>query len=326
MFLLVYLDTCLLLYIIVETLLYYLHEINQIHFFSIIHLSAFACYFSYLMNRLCAALCSWLITCFTFIRFINIFRQFDTVRSNLILLTTLFIIIFIANSYSFFVLEYTSEQNSLLNYSNLTDTYIDTRSFCNIRREYANNRAILLLNTLVAGVFNLAMPSLLILIVNIIMICLIKRIYSLQERDPMQKRSDTSNYRSTRSTLLVISVTYTLVYLPYLIFYFLMIILEDKREILYICSEVAYILRHVSHSINFYAYAFTNLRFRRELLFILSYLFRPCLKLCKREKYRQQKRTQLILLDKCRLPPPPTPIYSNLLNRTSLQFHRQIPI
>jgi len=86
------LDTCLLLYMVIETLLYYLYEIDRIEFFSLMHISAFSCYFSYMINRLCAALCSWLITCFTFIRFINIFRQFNTIKSNLILLTSLLLL------------------------------------------------------------------------------------------------------------------------------------------------------------------------------------------------------------------------------------------
>lgn len=295
------------------------------------HLSAFSCYFSYVMNRFCAALCSWLITCFTFIRFINIFRQFNTIRSNLILLTTLFMIILIANSYSFLVLEYTSENNSLAplnatmtNSSQVNETAFHNQPFCNIRREYANDRSVLLINTLVAGVFNLAIPSLLIFIMNLTMLGVIKRIYSTQTLNQINKRTDTTNYRSTRSTLLVISVTYTLVYLPYLIFYFLMIILEDKREIIYVCSEVTYILRHVSHSINFYAYIFTNLRFRREILFLISSLYRPCAKLCQRNHYKQRERTRMVLLSKCRLPPPP--VYQNLLKRSTPHLHIRIMV
>ena len=277
---------------VTETLLYYLYEIDRIPFFSFMHISAFSCYFSYMINRLCAALCSWLITCFTFIRFINIFRQFNTIKSNLILLVSLFIIITIANSYSFIVLEYNSGQNSSINNNSNYETV------CDIRLEYAENRAILLINILVAGVLNLALPSILILVVNVTILCLIKRVYSTQAYDNLKRRSDTTNYRSTRSTLLVISMTYTLFYIPYLIFYFLMIFLEDNDGTLFRCSEVTYILRHVSHSVNFYAYIFPNLRFRREILSLLHFLCRPCLNVRKRKQ-----RTRLIILGKTRLPP-----------------------
>jgi hypothetical protein len=300
-----FLDTCLLLYWVIDTLLAYLYDIKQTKFFSLMHISAFSCYFSYMINRLCAALCSWLITCFTFIRFINLFRQFDTIKSNLILLTSLIIILSVANSYSIIVLEYDPEQKYQINETIINNTYSNHQTLCTIRSEYAEDRLTLLINILVAGVFNLALPSILILIVNIIMLCLIKRIYSTQAYENKNKRrSDVLTYRSTRSTLLVISVTYTLFYLPYVIFYFLIIILEDVDGTLYSLSEITYNLRHVSHSVNFYAYIFTNLRFRREILYFLRYIFRPCLNLRKRRQYKEKQKSRLILLDKSPLPPP----------------------
>lgn len=299
---------------VIETLLYYLYQIDRIKFFSLIHISAFSCYFSYIINRLCAALCSWLITCFTFIRFINMFRQFNTIRSNIILLISLFIIISIANSYSFIVLEYNTVENhsineTLRNNTQENMTFFNHQTLCNIRLKYADDQLTLLLNILVAGVLNLALPSILILIMNITMICFIKRIYTTRSEDKSARRSDITNYRSTRSTLLVISMTYTLFYLPYLIFYFLMIILEDKHAIIYICSEVTYILRHVSHSVNFYAYIFTNLRFRREISSLLHTLCRLRFNFRKRNQYKPTKKSQRIILDKCRLPPPLLPAY-----------------
>lgn len=307
---------------VTETLLYYLYDINRIPFFSFMHISAFSCYFSYIINRLCAALCSWLITCFTFIRFINIFRQFNTIKSNLILLTSLFIIISIANSYSFIVLEYNTGQNHSINITlrNNTEKNLDAlnhQTVCDIRSEYADDRLILLINILVAGVLNLALPSILILVVNITILCLIKRVYSTQAYDNLKRvrRSDATNYRSTRSTLLVISMTYTLVYIPYLIFYFLMIFLEDKDGTLFRCSEVTYILRHVSHSVNFYAYIFPNFRFRHEILSLLRFLFRPCLNIRKRHQYEQrQQQPRLIISEKYRLSPTPINHLSNKKN------------
>ncbi len=299
---------------VIETLLYYLYEIGRIKFFSLIHISAFSCYSSFLINRLCAALSSWLITCFTFIRFINLFRQFNTIKSNLIILTSLFIIISIANSYSIIVLEYDAKQNFQINDTRLNDTlfndthtnvtFFNHKTLCNIRSKYANDQLILLINIRVAGGLNLALPSILIFIVNIAMLGYIKRIYSTQSYDKIRRRSDKTNYRSTRSTLLIISMTYTLFYLPYLMFYFLMTILEDKNGILYICSEVTYILRHVSHSVNFYAYISTNLRFRREILVLLRFLVRPCFHLRKRRDYEQRRKAEFIILDKYRLPRP----------------------
>jgi hypothetical protein len=263
-----------------------------------------------MINRLCAALCSWLIACFTLIRFINLFRQFNTIKSNIILLTSLIIIFSLANSYSIIVLEYDPEEKFQLNETlyNITyknQTQFNQQTLCTIRSEYADDRLTLLINILVAGVFNLALPTILILIVNITMLCFIKRIYSTQAYDKIQRRSDVLTYRSTRSTLLVISMTYTLFYLPYVIFYFLVIILEDVDGTLYNLTEVTYILRHVSHSVNFYAYIFTNLRFRREILLLLRYLFRPCLNFKKRQRYKQKRKTRLILIDRSPLPPPP---------------------
>jgi len=317
---------------VIETLLYYLYEIDRIEFFSLIHISSFSCYFSYIINRLCAALCSWLITCFTFIRFINIFRQFNTIKSNIILLISLFIIISLANSYSIIVLEYNTEQTYHINETIFNNTQTNMTIFnhptlCNIRSKYAENKLILLINILVAGVLNLALPSILISILNITMFCYIKRIYSTQIDDKKRRRSDTSNYRSTRSTLLVISMTYTLFYLPYIIFYFLMIILEDKDGRIYICSEITYILRHVSHSVNFYAYIFTNFRFRRQILSLLRSLFRPCLRLKKRHHY---KKSELILLDKSRLPPPLPLYYGSMIGKSqqviNIPFRNQIDL
>ncbi|CAF3661880.1 unnamed protein product [Rotaria sp. Silwood1] len=304
------LDTCLLLYWVIDTLLAYLYDKKKIEFFSLMHISAFSCFCSYMINRLCAALCSWLITCFTFIRFINIFRQFNTVKYNIILLTSLTIIFSIANSYSFIVLEYDQERkhqnNEIIfnnNNTNKTMSFIPNHTLCTIRSKYANDRLMLLLNILVAGVLNLALPSILIVIVNITMLCFIKRIYSTQNRNKkITSRIDVINYRSTRSTLVIISMTYALFYLPYLIFYFLMIILEDIDETLYNCSEIAYILRHVSHSVNFYAYIFTNRRFRCEILLLFRYVFRLCFDFKKTNLYKRTPKPPIIILDKYHSP------------------------
>ena len=271
------LDTCLLLYWIIETLLNYLHEIQRIEFHSIMHISAIACYFSYMINRICAALCSWLLTCFTFIRFINIFRQFNTIKSNIILLISLILFFSLANSYSFVVLEYKSEQKPFRNSTLKNGTLHDYKIICTIRSEYVDDRVILLMNSLVAGVLNLAVPALLMSIVNISMLSVIKRIYSTQTDVNKKRRSDITNYRSTRSTLLVISVTYALFYLPYIIFYLLMIFLEDSDGTLDYWSEITYNLRHVSHSVNFYAYVCTSLSFRHECVLLVRSAFRLCL-------------------------------------------------
>lgn len=262
------LDTFLLLYWVIDTLIFYLHSVDQIEFFSLMHLSSFSCFFSFLLNRLCAALSSWLLTCFTLIRFLHIFRQFDTIKSNIILLTSLIVLFSIANSYVILFLEYDSRHVPMS--LSLNDTSPTHQTFCHIRSKYSDDRLILLLNTLVAGVLNLALPSILILIVNVMMLCLIKRIYTQRRQEKILRRStETSVYRSTRSTLLVISITYTLFYLPYCIFYLLMITFDDQHDTLHYWSEITYILRHVSHSVNFYAYIFTNYRFRRDIVSFL---------------------------------------------------------
>jgi hypothetical protein len=281
------------------------------------HISAFSCYFSYIINRLCAALCSWLLTCFTFIRFINIFHQFNTIKSNIILLTSLFIIFSIANSYSFIVLDYNPEENysknkTLYNNTQRNVTGFEYPALCTIRSEFAEHRLMLLMNILVAGVLSLALPSILILIVNISMLCFIRRIYSTKADDKLKRRSDITNYRSTRLTLLVISMTYALFYLPYIIFYFLMINSEDRDETLYYWSEITYILRHVSHSVNFYAYIFTSLRFRRESLLLLRSIFHPCHFFKERTQSKRKKRSQVIIIDKSPLPLPPPLIHTSI--------------
>lgn len=277
------------------------------------HVSAFSCYFSYIINRLCAALCSWLLTCFTLIRFINIFHQFNTIKSNVILLVSLIVIFSAANSYFFLVLEYNPEQHASRNqtYKNANST-IDYSTICTIRSEYANDRRTLLMNILVAGVFSLAIPALLISVVNITMLCFIRRVYSSKADDKGKRRSDITNYRSTRSTLLVISVTYALFYLPYLVFYFLMIFVEDPDGTLHYWSEITYILRHVSHSVNFYAYICTSLSFRHECALLVRSLFQPCVYYRTRRQFRRKKkRSQLIIIDKSPLPPPP-PLFNSL--------------
>ncbi|CAF1376306.1 unnamed protein product [Rotaria magnacalcarata] len=298
------LDTCLLLYWVIDTLISYLYEMKKIEFFSLMHISAFSCFCSYMINRLCAALCSWLITCFTFIRFIHIFRQFNTIKSNIIVLTTLIIIFSIANSYSMIVLEYNPERKYPINetiFTNNTEknqTSFVNYSLCTIRSEYANQRRMLLLNILVAGVLNLALPSILIIIVNITMLSFIKRIYSTQARNKTRWLTDSVNYRSTRSTLVIISMTYAIFYLPYLIVYFLMIMLDDTDGTLHNAAEITYILRHVSHSVNFYAYIFTNIRFRREIALLFPFICRPCSNSENQNRFKQKKKTQVILLPK----------------------------
>ena len=245
----------------------------------------------------------------------NIFRQFNTIRSNVILLTGLTLIFSLANSYLILVLEYDRGEKST-DPSELNVTASSHPTSCHIRAKYADDRVTLLLNTLVAGVLNLAIPSILILIVNIVMLCFIKRVYTHQtpSREKTPRRSDTNVYRSTRSTLLVISITYTLFYLPYCIFYLLMITLEDRHDTLHHWSEITYILRHVSHSVNFYAYISTNLRFRRDILSLMRYLARPCRFIREqarlKKKKKKKKRSGAILVETCRLPlpPPPPPI------------------
>ena len=294
-------DTCMLLYMIVETVLLQLFENDQIQYFSLMHISPFSCYFSYLFNRLCAALCAWSITCFTFLRFINVFRRFNTIRSNFIIVISLFLIISLLNSYSIIVLDYRTESKlshnlTLLNYSPKHLKYLNYPTVCNIRAEYADNRAILLINVLVAGVFNLGLPSILILIVNIVTLYLIKNVYL---REPMMKRrrsSTNSSYRSTRSTLLIISITYTLFYIPYLLLYFVMIFVDDESGMLFIGSQVAYILRHVSHSVNFYAYTFTSVRLRREISKLFYCSYQGCFKKSRPSSYSVDQRTILPLI------------------------------
>lgn len=307
---------------VIETLLYYLFETHRIKFYSLMHISAFSCYSSYMINRLCAALCSWLITCLTFIRFINIFHQFHTIKSNIILLISLFLILSLVNSYSIIVLEYRIGDSHTIDETRLNYTHdkhlelLNHQAVCNIREEYADNRSILLINILVAGLFNLALPSILILIVNITTLCLIKRVYSRRTCEKKQRRSDVIIYRST---LLVISITYTLFYIQYLIFYFLVILLEDPEGILFKMSEVAFILRHVSHSINFYAYIFTDRRFRQEIIVLLRFLCRPCSYFREQRHYQHEQKIRIILIDKHRLPPPLPMLYRNSMSKNAPQ-------
>ncbi|UJR37626.1 hypothetical protein I4U23_030323 [Adineta vaga] len=302
------LDTCLLLYWVIETLFHYLYSINKSQYFSLMHISPFSCFFFYMINRLFAALCSWLITCFTFIRFINIFQQLNTIRSNIILVICLTIIFSIANSYLMVTLDFDGG-NSIQSYENssigFANSSLHTPTKCHIRDEYSDNQLTLLLNTLVAGVLNLALPSMLTLIVNIAIVCYIKRIYEIQTQfDPIPRRSDNSglNYRSTRSTLLVISITYTLCYLPYCIIFLLLIQFDSNSTLIY-CSKIAFVLRYISHSINFYAYIFTNQRFRRDILVLLRSIYRPCSFIKERNRERKKDQRKQLMLQHYRPPP-----------------------
>jgi hypothetical protein len=262
------------------------------------HLSTFSCFFFFIFNRLAAALSSWLIACFTLIRFLHIFRQFNTIRSNLLLLNWLTILFLFANSYVLIVLQYESISN-LSSIDNQTTMYPQTS--CHIRARYANDQLTLLLNALVAGVLSLALPSILILIVNLMMLCFIERVYNHQRQERIQRRSDIVNYRSTRSTLLVISMTYTICYLPYCVFYFLMIVMEDINDIVHYWSEITYILRHVSHSVNFYAYIFTSLRFRRDIVLLGRFFSRPYHFL---QQWHRSSKSRAIIIENFPLSPP----------------------
>lgn len=252
------------------------------------HLSKFSCFFSFILNRLCAALSSWLITFFTLIRFLNIFRPLNTIKSNFILLTGLLVSFFLANSYSLIVLEYDSDSTTTFN-----ESFIVYQMPCHIRSKYSENRLVLVLNTLIAGVFTLAVPSILILIVNILTINYVKRVYKNQIQTKLTRNIDGTRFRSTGSTVLAISVTYMLFHLPYCIFYFLMISLEDTHNTWHFFSEITYILRYIGHSINFYAYIFTNTRFRREILALMQYILRfRCIKRKNgRRSFTEQRQT-----------------------------------
>ena len=239
-------------------------------YFSLLHTSAFSCRFFYMTNRLFAALCSWLITCFTLIRFLNIFRRFNTIRSNIILVTCLTVIFSFANSYLIISIGY-NEKAKAQSYDNSSRNHSEQHLPCMIRNKYVNDSVLLLLNTLVAGVLNLAIPSMITFIVNVAIVCYIKRIYKTQNPEPIQRRSEHTgpNYRSSRSTLLVISITYTICYLPYCIIYLLRIQFAQLSVTLLDWAEIAYIMRYISHSVNFYAYIFTNHRFRRDIILLL---------------------------------------------------------
>ena len=289
------------------------------------HISAFSCFFFYMINRLFAALCSWLITCFTLIRFLNIFRQLNTIRSNLILLICLAIIFSIANSYLIVTLGYDRGQQ----YSTFNDTsspstheYNSSATRCHIRDEYGDNPLTLLLNTLVAGFLNLVLPSMLTSMVNIAIVCYIKRIYRVQNPDQIQRRSDSigTNYRSTRSTLLVISITYTLCYLPYCIIYLLLIQFGDTNGTLFYWSEIAFILRYISHSVNFYAYIFTNHRFRRDIISLFRSCGRVCSSIRTRDQQKRKAQGRYIIFHRYRLPSS-TPPY-NSTGKTICNYQR----
>ncbi|CAF1292434.1 unnamed protein product [Adineta ricciae] len=267
-----------------------------------------------MINRLFAALCSWLITCFTFIRFINIFQQLNTIRSNIILVTLLTIIFSIANSYLMVTLDYDRggqahyHENSSADVYNLSQQNNSAR--CYIRDQYGNNPLILLLNTLVAGFLNLALPSMLTLIVNVAIVCYIKRIYETQTNFyPSPRRSDISglHYRSTRSTLLVISITYTLCYFPYCIIHLLLIQFGDTYNTLINWSKIAFVLRYISHSVNFYAYIFTSQRFRRDILVLFRCFSRPYSYVKERNEQRKKNQRRQLMLQHYR----PAPMLSS---------------
>lgn len=243
-------------------------------------------------NRLFSAMCSWLITCFTLIRFINIFHRFNTIRSNIILLICLTMIFTSANSYVIMTITYGENSNR----TNVTALFDGTP--CRIQDKYLNSDMILILNTLVAGFLSLAIPSLLTFTANVAIMCYIKQIYKTQKSEPINRRLETSppNYRSSRSTLLVISMTYTACYLPHCIIYLLLIKFPQLYNTLSYCVPIASSLRFISHSVNFYAYIFTNYRFRRDTFLLLRNIIRPYTYLKKRRALKKtaQQKSQYI--------------------------------
>lgn len=286
---------------VVEVALQYLYS-NE--YFSLVHLSPFACYFFYMTNRLFSALCSWLITCFTIIRFMNIFRRFNTIRSNVILLTCLTTFFALANSYLIVTITYDENPKN----QSTTEPFFNGTP-CTIRAEYVNSNVTLLMNTLVAGFLSLAIPSILTFTVNVAIVCYIKHIYETKQSEAIPRRletssSSTSNYRSSRSTLLVISITYTACYLPNCILYLLRITFPQLEGTLSYYASVASLLRYISHSVNFYAYIFTNHRFRRDIIVLLRNVVRPCAYLKKRREVKRtaKQKTQYIYRH-YRLPP-----------------------
>jgi hypothetical protein len=176
-------------------------------------------------------------------------------------------------------------------FSNNSNDYLFNATRCSIREKYADNTLASVLNTLVAGFLNLALPSVLTFIVNIAIVCYIKRIYKTQHAEPIQRRSEITetNYRSSRSTLLVISITYTLCYLPYCILN-LLSIKFDSNSALAFGAEITSILRYISHSVNFYAYIFTNHRFRRDIILLLRLVYRPCSYMKKRKEHQEKTK------------------------------------
>ena len=287
-------------------------------------------------NRLFAPLCSWLITCFTVIRFLNIFQRLNTIRSNLILVLCLTIIFSVANSYVIVSLGFDGVRNvpdndSFVNLSN--ETY-SKPLFCHIREEYVSNRFLLYMNTLVVGFLNLALPSIITAVVNVAIVCYIKRIYKVKNSDPMRRRSDGNagiNYRSTRSTLLVISITYTLCYLPYCLIHLLLLRFNDNNRTLSSLSEITFITRYISHSVNFYAYIFTNHRFRRDIIYLFRSLARLWPSMRTENVSRTKTQTQYIIFRRY-APSSSTPSYEtaaqiicNYQRPACIRFQNNIP-
>jgi hypothetical protein len=233
----------------------------------------------------------------------TIFKYISTIeyyKIKYILVTCLTIIFSTANSYLLITLKYDRGEKSQVN-ENVSigvNQYFHNSALCYISDEYVDNKLILYINTFVAGFLNLALPSMLTLIVNITIVYYIKRVYNKQNCEPIQRRSEASgaSYRSTRSTLLVISITYTLCYLPYCIIYLLLITFGGTNRTLLFWAEIAFILRYISHSINFYAYIFTNQRFRRDIIVLLRNIYRPSLYIKERNRQRKKnKHTHTVL-------------------------------
>ncbi|CAF1353404.1 unnamed protein product [Didymodactylos carnosus] len=278
------LDTILLTYWVLDTAVVHLYDSNYIRFQNLINISEFCCFFFFMLNRLCAALCSWLIMFFTLIRFIHIFRPLNTIRSNVILVILLLGTFGTLNTYLVTFLRYENQKQILNN--NLTTITTTTKTItltswhflpltteytnvtlnplkqyiCSVGREYEHDRLRNILNTIFTGVFSLAIPSIITLIVNIVILAYIQRVYNINGLNRIN--NNYSNYRST--PLLVISITYTLCYLPYCIIYFSQFLFSPGYA-LSICSSIVFTIRYISHSSNFYAYIFTSLRFRRDI-------------------------------------------------------------
>ena len=249
-------------------------------------ISKFMCKFLIAFNRTIFHLHNWLVALLAVTRCYAIYRPFNkhaftnsNFYLNLNLYNLLFLLIIFMTSNVFvsvFIFDLTQTSHNLTNQT----VYV---THCSIKEELKNRfYHIEVVHNLVVGVIGYSLPTIITLIINIALIANLK--YLLQNRskenslrrntrnlfDDVDKSDSYLNrvkFLKTSSSLLLISFSYLICYIPFTTFYMLLSLDKiDMRNSFN--SNLVYsltLLRYLNHTLNFFIYYATAKRFRNDV-------------------------------------------------------------